>query len=171
MLQDMNRLIIQGSSRSQGHTSHIINVFKKEMPFDVLDLNEMHIAPFDYEFNNTNDDFLPAIKNIANNYDLLLFATPVYWYSMSGIMKNFFDRISDCLKIEKETGRKLKGKKMAIVSVGSDDQEIPGFYVPFQKSAKYLEMQYLGHLHTWMEGACMDARVEKQIQEFIQILK
>ncbi|MCP4458779.1 MAG: NAD(P)H-dependent oxidoreductase [Cytophagales bacterium] len=38
-------------------------------------------------------------------------ATPVYWYSMSGIMKVFLDRIYDVLTIEKELGRKLHGKK------------------------------------------------------------
>jgi multimeric flavodoxin WrbA len=96
----------------------------------------MHKAPFDYDFNNTNDDFLPAIRHIGDHYDLLLFATPVYWYSMSGIMKNFFDRISDCLKIEKGTGRKLKGKKMAMVSIGSDDKEIPGYYIPFPRKCE-----------------------------------
>ena len=37
-------------------------------------------------------------------------------------MKKFFDRISDCIKIEKETGRKLRGMEMAVLSCGSDNE-------------------------------------------------
>ena len=56
------------------------------------------------------------MKTIISKYDTIIFATPVYWYSMSGILKVFIDRITDLLTIEKELGRKLRGKKMAVVS-------------------------------------------------------
>ena len=35
----------------------------------------------------------------------IIFVTPVYWYAMSGRMKVFFDRWTDLLKIDKDTGR------------------------------------------------------------------
>jgi len=49
-------------------------------------------------------------------------------------MKTFFDRITDCLKIEKETGRKLRGKAMTMVSCRSDDEIKEGFAMPFRES-------------------------------------
>lgn len=63
--------------------------------------------------NSRNDDYLNLMKQILDKYETLILATPVYWYSMSGIMKVFFDRLTDLLTIEKELGRKLRGKKIA----------------------------------------------------------
>lgn len=63
--------------------------------------------------NSRNADYLNLMKQILDKYETLILATPVYWYSMSGIMKVFFDRLTDLLTIEKEFGRKLRGKKTA----------------------------------------------------------
>lgn len=142
-------VIIQGSARSDGNTHQVCQVLSQELSYDLIDLKQYDIGGFDYEFKNTGDDFLPLFRRIVEEYEVIIFVTPVYWYSMSGIMKNFIDRISDCLKIEKETGRKLRGKRMASISCGSDEVEVSGFSVPFKLSAEYLGMEYLGHLHTW----------------------
>lgn len=105
------------------------------------------------------------------NYDLIVFATPVYWYSMSGLMKNFFDRITDCLKIEKDLGRQLRGKKAMAIACGSDDHEAKGFFLPFRESSNYLGMTYLGNLHTWIEDESPDEIVLKRIKDFMLSLK
>ena len=86
-------------------------------------------------------------------------------------MKIFFDRLSDCLKIEKETGRKLRGKNMAVLSCGSDDTETEGFFVPFRKSAAYLGMNYLADKHTWLEDGLICEEVAKRVQTFAGVLK
>ncbi len=89
---------------------------------------------------------------------------------MSGIMKTFFDRLSDCLKIEKERGRKLRGKNMAVISCGSDETETEGFFTPFRNSAEYLGMTYLGNIHTWIEDELVSNKVETRIQNFVKLL-
>jgi multimeric flavodoxin WrbA len=66
---------------------------------------------------------------------------------MSGIMKVFFDRFSDLVRIEKETGRKLRGKNMGVISNSHDSEIESTFYIPFQKSAAYLGMNYIGNNH------------------------
>ena len=66
---------------------------------------------------------------------------------MSGIMKVFFDRFSDLIRIEKETGRLLRGKNMAVISNSHDNELEYDFYIPFKKSADYLGMKYLGEKH------------------------
>ncbi|KAA3625672.1 MAG: NADPH-dependent oxidoreductase [Bacteroidetes bacterium] len=158
-------LIVQGSSRSDGNTNKVVQFLRNEIEADLLDLNTKNIGPFDYEFKNQDDDFLPIIKDIADSYDLIVFATPVYWYSMSGLMKNFFDRISDCLKIEKPTGRKLRGKSMALLICGSEAAETPGFDIPFKLSAEYLGMNYRGYVHTWVDEEISDD-VKQRVKEF-----
>ena len=141
------KVIILGSSRKNGNTTKIVDEISKEHGIEVINLSDFNISYYDYESKNREDDFFPLIKGIIENYDTLIFATPVYWYNMSGIMKVFFDRISDLIRIEKETGRKLRGKKIGVISNSHDDEIEESFYIPFKKSADYLGMEYLGHAH------------------------
>jgi multimeric flavodoxin WrbA len=141
------KVIILGSSRKNGNTTKIVDEISKDNGIDVIDLSDYNISYYDYESKNIEDDFLPLIKGILEKYDTLIFATPVYWYNMSGIMKVFFDRFSDLIRIEKETGRKLRGKKIGVISNSHEDAIEDGFYFPFKKSADYLGMEYLGHAH------------------------
>ena len=161
----MKSVIIQGSARSNGNTNQIARLLQGGQEFDLIDLKDYQIGPFDYDFKNQEDDFIPLFKKITE-YDLILFLTPIYWYSMSGIMKVFFDRITDCLKIEKELGRKLRGKQMAAVSCGSEKKATEGFFIPFRLSAAYLGMEYLGDLHTWVEEQNPDKEVIQRIKKF-----
>ena len=144
---ESKKVIIVGSSRNKGNTTRIIENVAKQFNIDVVNLSQYNISYYDYESKNRDDDFLPLIKNILEKYDTLIFATPVYWYSMSGIMKVFFDRFSDLIRIEKETGRRLKGKKMAVISNSHNSEIESEFYIPFRKSAAYLGMDYLGDQH------------------------
>ena len=88
------------------------------------------------------------MTRLIDNYDVLILATPVYWYSMSAIMKTFLDRFTDLLTIEKDLGRKLRGKGMAVISCSNGGNLGDYFWLPFSKSASYLGMIYLGDLHT-----------------------
>jgi len=162
----MKGIIIQGSARSDGNTDKIVQMLNNYLDFDVVDLKQKKISHFDYDFNNQYDDFLPIIRKIADDYDFIVFATPVYWFTMSGIMKAFFDRLSDCLRLEKETGRKLRGKNMAVICCGSGEKETEGFFLPFIKSADYLGIKYLADVHCWIEEDLISDQVKKLIQDF-----
>ncbi|RTY95853.1 flavodoxin family protein [Flavobacterium sp. GT3R68] len=141
------KVIILGSSRNNGNTTRIVDAIARQYNIDVVNLMDYDFSYYDYGSKNREDDFLPLIKGIVEKYDTLIFATPVYWYSMSGIMKVFFDRFSDLIRIEKETGRKLRGKKFAVISNSHDDEMEYDFYLPFRMSAEYLGMKYLGNQH------------------------
>jgi len=156
----MKNLILLGSSRSIGNSYDISQALLQFIEADVVDLKTLDIKPFDYDFGNQSDDFLPLMRKISTDYSLIIFISPVYWYSMSGIMKQFFDRISDCLIIEKELGRTLRGKSMAVVACGSDSTYLPHFFKPFEESAAYLGMKYLAGIHTWKED---DRNIQPEI--------
>jgi len=141
------KVIILGSARKNGNTTRIVDEISKKSGIDVIDLSDYNISHYDYESKNIEDDFLPLIRRILEEYDTLIFATPVYWYNMSGIMKVFFDRFSDLIRIEKEIGRKLRGKKIGVISNSHDNEIEESFYIPFKKTADYLGMEYLGHAH------------------------
>jgi len=167
----MKRIIVQGSSRNNGNTSKIVEVLQTQLECDLMNLCDYKIGQYNYGNKNHEDDFLPLMREIVT-YDVILFATPVYWYSMSGTLKTFFDRITDCLKEDKETGRKLRGKNLAAINCGSDPTETQGFFLPFKESAAYLGMDYLGHCHTWIEEEEVPSHsVLKIIKEFSEKLK
>lgn len=163
-------LILQASARSDGNTHKIIQSLRQHLTADVIDLKTKHIEAYTYDKNKPVDDFLPLMRNIVEQYELLIFATPVYWYSMSGILKNFLDRLTDCMSVEKQLGRKLKHKKLASLACGSDAAEVEGFHLPFQLTAAYLDMKYIGSVHTWIEDNTIIPMVEQRILAFANTL-
>jgi NAD(P)H-dependent FMN reductase len=164
-------IIILGSARSEGNTRTVVEYLQEKSGFDLLDLKTKNIGHFDYEFKNRQDDFIPLMQELVERYDTIVFATPVYWYSMSGHMKVFFDRLTDCLKTDKETGRKLRGKNMAMLSCSNADDLNEGFEIPFQLTARYLGMNYLGEVHSWADNGQMPAEVKNRVEEFAAMLK
>lgn len=158
----MKTVIIVGSSRNDGNTQTLTNELVKKTNWDLINLNAYNFSYFDYEHLNKDDDYLPLMQTLLDKYDTLIFATPVYWYSMSGIMKVFFDRITDLLTIEKELGRKLRGKSMAAISCSIGNNLGDSFWLPFSETANYLGMNYLGNTHT-ITGENNDLRLEKFI--------
>ncbi|MEM6806337.1 MAG: NAD(P)H-dependent oxidoreductase [Bacteroidota bacterium] len=167
----MKSILIQGSSRSQGNTSKILDYFRKNFESDLVDLKVHNIGLFEYENIHKDDDFIPLMHKLMN-YDLWIFASPVYWYSMSGLMKNFFDRITDCLWWEKELEEGMKGKKMMSIACSSDEEMIPVFFAPFEMSAEYLGMEYWGSLHAWIgEEKRLEEACKQRIDTFIVELK
>jgi multimeric flavodoxin WrbA len=83
---------------------------------------------------------MTEVKNIV-------FATPVYWYAMSGVMKIFFDRLSDLISTSKPLGRGLAGKSVYLFSTGSELEMPDGFEVPFKRTAEYFDMNYVKSIY------------------------
>jgi len=162
----MRIVIILGSSRKGGETKKVVEELIRISGWDLIDLADYNILHFDYEYKNRNDDYIDLIKKIVDDYDILIFATPVYWYSMSGIMKVFFDRFTDLLTIEKELGRKLRRKKMGVISSSNGDNLGEYFWLPFSKTANYLGMKYLGNVHT-----ITDQDNELKLSEFVKLIE
>jgi multimeric flavodoxin WrbA len=144
----MKKVIILGSSRNDGDARALADELREKSGWDLINLNDYDISYYDYEHLNRNDDYLGLMREIISKYDTLVFVTPIYWYSMSGIMKVFFDRITDLLTIEKDLGRMLRGKKMAVISCSNGNNLGDAFWLPFSESAKYLGMEYIGDAHT-----------------------
>ncbi len=159
-------IIILGSSNSNGETSKMIKFVCDKTNYPIVDLKSKNIGEFDYEFKNSNDDFLPLMEEIVTNFELIIFATPVYWYAMSGILKTFFDRFSDCLETRKDLGKKLKGMEMAVISSGSDKELKNGFHMPFIETANYLGMKYIADVHCWIENGNIPNEVKLKLTNF-----
>ena len=81
-------------------------------------------------------------------------------------MKVFFDRLTDLLDNEKETGRKLRNKNMAVLTSSTGEHLGAGFWLPFIETAKYLGMNYLGNVHT-----ILNSDHTADLLEFAKLLK
>ena len=147
----MKIIIISGSSRKSGNTNIVTNELSSLLNCEVIHLCDYRIEHYDYEYKNKDDDFLKLITELISDYDTFIFATPVYWYSMSGILKVFFDRFTDLITIEKELGRKLSGKNMAVITSSTGGNSGDQFWAPFKAMADYLNINYKVNMHTIAE--------------------
>ncbi|MFK7967768.1 MAG: flavodoxin family protein [Rickettsiaceae bacterium] len=138
-----NPIIIIGSSRSHGETRKAVDLIVGSHNIPTIDLKTLNISIYDYEHQNKNDDFIPLMEGIME-HDLIVLATPVYWYTMSATMKIFLDRLTDLFEIRKDLGRKLCGKKLFIISTVGKTSLPQGFEDAFWQTAKYLNMEYEG---------------------------
>ena len=137
-------LVILGSNRKNSLTEQITRKALGQTQFDLIDLLDHTIAHYNYDGHYPGNDEFEAVINKALAYDNIIFATPVYWYSMSGVMKVFFDRLTDLITIKKDLGRRLKGKSASMIAAGADQVIPEGFEVPFKHTAAYLGIQYKG---------------------------
>jgi multimeric flavodoxin WrbA len=139
----MSVAVVLGTSKTDGNTRSLVDAFIAKSDADIFDLSLFKISFFDYSHKNNADDFLPLIHKLVT-YDHLVFATPIYWYSMSAQLKVFFDRLSDLLTIEKDLGRKLKGKSISVLSTGFDLDCPDCFIQPFELTANYMDLTFKG---------------------------
>jgi len=167
----MKGIIVLASSRSAGNTYKCVELLKEHTGFEIMDLKQKKIGPYDYEYLTKDDDFKACFDRIIEDKELVIFATPVYWYTMSGILKNFIDRFSDCIRIYKDDGRKLRGMKMAMLSCSTDDDRPTHFSEPFTLSASYLGMDYIGDIHCFMNEDILDSESRKRIKKFAARMK
>jgi multimeric flavodoxin WrbA len=67
-----------------------------------------------------DDDFNELARKVLES-DALIFASPVYWYNVTSVMKNFIDRLTSMENMIHHTGRSLlEGKVAAFIAVGND---------------------------------------------------
>lgn len=164
-------LSLIGSSHKNGNTNLVVEQFAEISDSDIIDLGQKDISYYDYDHKNRNDDFLPLIKDFIQNYDTLVIVTPIYWYTMSAEVKTFLDRISDLLTIEKEVGRQLRGKSMALISQTEGDFYHQWFAEPIKLTAQYLGMDFKGYVHVSIENGVISKVQQKRMTELFQTLK
>ena len=120
----MRVAIILGTSRPTGNTAQLVHhlanhfVTMTSHQVSVYSLSDYHVLPYDYQFANQGDDFPELISEVITKHELIVLATPIYWYAPSAQMKVFMDRLTDLLEINKTQGRQLKGKYVGVIATG-----------------------------------------------------
>lgn len=150
----MKILVINGSSREKGNSEYLTKVLLKDIPHSTISLREYRINSIvdqrheENGFDPVDDDYEKVIKHVLE-HDILLFATPLYWYGMSGLMKNFVDRWSQSLRNKTISFRDQMAKKQAFVLiVGGDRIHIKALPLvqQFQYIFDFMNMPMIGYL-------------------------
>lgn len=138
-------LIILASHRRESDTEKAIKELYGDNPYHLMNLLDYNIQPYSYSGQYSADDGFMNIVNVMTGYDDYVLATPVYWYSMSGLMKVFFDRLTDLTTEQhKAIGKSLKGRSLSVIAAGTDPDLPHGFEVPFKLTAQYFGMVFKG---------------------------
>lgn len=144
----MSIAVIYGSTRQNGNTEYLTKFAIDGLEVEQIYLRDYKIEPIDDRrhsesgFSDVNDDYNGLVERMMK-HDTFIFATPIYWYSMTGIMKNFIDRWSHTMRDEKFPGFKnqLGTKKAYVIAVGGDNPHVKG--LPLIQQFNYI-FQFMG---------------------------
>jgi multimeric flavodoxin WrbA len=125
--------VIYGGSRANGNTELLTERAIEGLSVERIYLREHTIKPVedlrhtDLGFPDVNDDYNFVIDRVMG-HGTLLFATPIYWYGMSGYMKNFIDRWSQTLRDSNRPDFRDKMSTMNayVIAVGGDSPSLKG---------------------------------------------
>jgi len=158
---------ILGSARNDGNTAALASaVFQHLGDAAIVDLSDFVIDPYTYDGAGGGDDF-HAIAQLMERADAIVFASPVYWYSMSGPMKIFFDRLTDLTDQYKPIGKALAGKSAFLIAASNSPEPPACFEPPFADTARYFDMRWGGMLHARVQDVQqLPADVVEQARSF-----
>ncbi|MBN6889461.1 multimeric flavodoxin WrbA [Cytobacillus horneckiae] len=139
----MSIAVIYGGSRSQGNAEILTKTVIHDLNVKEIYLKEYRMEPItdgrhDVEgFQEVADDYDKVIDQMLS-HDIIIFSTPIYWYSMTGTMKNFIDRWSQTLRDSNRPYFKeqLSKKKAYVIAVGGDQPSIKG--LPMIQQFQYI---------------------------------
>lgn len=139
----MTIAVIYGGTRQDGNTEILTEQAIQGLSVERIHLKDYEIKPIEDlrhssdGFQEINDDYNTIIDHILP-HDILIFATPIYWFSMSGTMKNFIDRWSQTLKDANYPDFKtiMSSKKAYVIAVGGDTPSLKG--LPLIQQFQYI---------------------------------
>ena len=167
----VDAIALFASARRHGNTGQFMDRIAAELGIEVVDLAALRLAPYDYEHRNRGDDFEPLMKRVLE-FDHVIFASPVYWYSVSPPMKIFLDRISDFLDLPEllDQGRRLRGKTGWVVCTSIYDEVPASFLGSFRDTFDYLGMRFGGAGHVNCRDGYGSNQHDAEAQQFARLL-
>ena len=148
-------LFMNSSPNREGNTYRIGEELLKDKEHDVLQMADYRISQYGQVF---EDDGMKDVLKEIDKYDILVIGSPVYWYTVGGMLKTFIDRLYMLPEAEA-----LRGKKLYLFAQGS---------APNQDTVKSIEflsnrLSYLMGME--LKGVVTDSSDGREILNKIQI--
>lgn len=149
-------VVITGSPRKNGNSFAMTEAFIKAAEakghtvtrFDAADMTigGCHACETCYKTGKacSFDDDFNTIAPAALDADVIVFSTPVYWYSIPAQIKAVLDKMyAFCV-----AGKDIAGKGCAIIACCEEDDRtvLDGVRVPIERSAALMKWQMIGEV-------------------------
>ncbi len=150
----MKILALLGSTRQNGNSQYLTEKMLEGTNHTMVSLSDKQINSIRDErhaeggFNPVDDDY-KELLDLLIAHDTLIFSTPLYWYGMSGPMKNFFDRWSQYLRDENmNLKEELAKKKAYVVVTGGSSAKVKGLPLiqQFSYIFDFVNMEFVDYL-------------------------
>jgi len=153
-------LIINGSPKKNGNTSILISAFTKGAKSKGASVEVINAAFLKNKMNGCNScrgcqetkEFACVIDDDASKViqkmikaDVIVFATPLYFYGASAQLKAIMDRMFSLYHWDNETDEMdtvLKGKTMALIGSAYEDIGLKELEAPFKLTADYTGIKF-----------------------------
>lgn len=160
----MKAVVLFGSPRKDGNTMQLVSILSNTLKkggynVRVLYLNDMNVRPCQGCLAclpdgacKINDD-MKDIRKYMMESDIIVFATPVYWFNVSAQLKLAIDR--SLAFMDENYNSRIKGKKaITVMTCASEDKEVcaPAIEM-FKKTFDLLGLTYPGHVEA---TGCME---------------
>ena len=141
-------LTLYSSARPDGNTFQLVQTFHQMVPGEMCYLDNLQIAQYDYQHRNQGDDFSTVIDAMLSA-DVIILASPVYWYSLTPTLRCFFDRLTDLTELPdlKVKGKKLREKSFYLFATSVHSDPPVSFTAPVEKTLAYFGWSFLGTVH------------------------
>lgn len=150
----MKILALLGSTRKNGNSQFLTETILEGTDHTIVSLADKQINAIIDErhseagFSPVDDDY-EEVLDLLLSHDVLIFSTPLYWYGMSGPMKNFFDRWSQYLRDEKlNLKEELTKKKAYVVVTGGSSAKVKGLPLiqQFNYIFEFVNMEFVDYV-------------------------
>ena len=85
----MSILFINGSPNPNGNTARLAAQLLSGKPYDTIEMGTTKV--YDYGQDFADDRFDEVVRAMASA-DTIVFGSPMYWHSFSGMLRNLIDR-------------------------------------------------------------------------------
>ncbi|MBR3160609.1 MAG: flavodoxin family protein [Atopobiaceae bacterium] len=150
----MRILVLQGSPNVKGSTSVLVREFARGAreaghSVDVADVAALDIAPCTgcvacgYEGPCVQTDDMDALRAKILSADMLVLATPLYYYGMTAQLKTVIDRF--CSANSRITGKRLRSALLA-VAWNADGWTFDALEAHYDTLVRYLSLRDCGRV-------------------------
>ncbi|MCY8546191.1 flavodoxin family protein [Bacillus vallismortis] len=151
----MKIAVINGGTRPGGNTDILVEKIVQGFDAEHIYLRQYHILPME-DLRHAEGGFCPvqddydSIIERALPCDILIFATPIYWFGMSGTLKLFIDRWSQTLRDPRfpDFQQQMSMKQAYVAAVGGDSPKIKGLPLiqQFAHIFAFMGMSFKGYI-------------------------
>jgi multimeric flavodoxin WrbA len=153
-------LVLSGSPKKNGNTAALAGWFSEGARSKGADVEIVNTAFLKYKSTGCiscracqkikeyecviDDEAKPVLKKMTG-VDVIVMATPLYFFSMSAQIKLIFDRMFSLYKWDNNAGTMktpLKGKTLVLITSAFEDVGLDALEKPFRLTADYTGMKF-----------------------------